>query len=443
MKFLTTFRLQIPQNWLNSIINMLIGILNNSDQILQTACLLTLEKILFMKDLNSNVSLVKAAVNDETTFIELVGSLVKIASSGLNIFAMRCMFRTIFLTSESYYKHILESLANSINEILKMIIANPTEDQFNYFLFETIALILKKTSNYDLSLYSFFSKSIRDNLLIPVQNSITDLMSYVFQIFTLELRIISEPELETEVLYKSLLESILYQQNNWTMSMKYLFKPFISYIRVSFIKMKNFYIHNKDNLNQIFVIVNNLLSLKNYPLAFELLDSLINFFDFTLIIDNIKGTIYNLIVIQKNIKETNKKAYREFSKLLIVFLSKLLIKTNSKILIELLEGISSGLTVSLLAELCEFLVDLDSNKNKKLVTFAYCQIINDYFSAFDIDTLRIFTWKLIQHLEKFYKINLNSLGEMEKLFDTQDFTYSANNYNKLFNADVNVINVIF
>jgi hypothetical protein len=389
-----------------------------------------------MKDLNSNVSLVKTAVNDETTFIELVGSLVKIASSSLNIFAMRCLFRTIFLTSESYYKHIIESLANSINEILKLIIANPTEDQFNYFLFETVALILKKTSNFDMGLYSFFSKSIRENLLVPVQNSITDLMSYVFQIFTLELRIISDTELESEVLFKSLLESILYQQNNWSLSMKYLFKPFISHIKVSFVKMKNFYFQNKENLNQIFVIVNNLLGIKNYPLAFDLLDSLINFFDFSLIFENIKGVIYNLIVIQKNIKETNKKAYREFSKLLIVFFSKFLIKTNSKVIIEILEGISSGLTVSLLAELCEFLIDLDSNKNKKLVTFAYCQIINDYYSAFDVTTLRLFTLKLIQHLEKFYKISLNSLGEVEKLFDTQDFTYSANNYNKLFNADV-------
>jgi len=439
MKFLTTFRLQIPQNWLNSTINMLVTILNSSDQINQTACLLTLEKILFMKDLNSNVSLVKSAVNDQTTFVELVGSLVKIASSSLNIFAMRCLFKTIFLTSESYYKHIIESLANSINEILKMIIANPTEDQFNYFLFETIALILKKTSRFEMSLYTFFSKSIRDNLLIPVQNSITDLMSYIFQIFTLELSIIPQNVLDSEVLYASLLESIIYQQTNWSLQMKYLFKPFISYIKVSFIKMKNYYLIKKENLDQIFVIVNNLLGIKNYPLALELIDALMNYFDFSLIFENIKNVFYNIIVIHKNIKETNKKAYREFSKLLIVFLSKLLIKTNSKVLIEILEGFSSGLTVTLLSELCEFLIDLDSNKNKKLVTFAYCQIINDYFSAFDIDTLRLFTYKLIQHLEKFYKINLNSLGDMNKLFDTQDFTYSANNYNKLFNAEVAVI----
>lgn len=392
-----------------------------------------------MKDLNSNVSLVKSAVNDQTTFVELVGSLVKIASSSLNIFAMRCLFKTIFLTSESYYKHIIESLANSINEILKMIIANPTEDQFNYFLFETIALILKKTSRFEMSLYTFFSKSIRDNLLIPVQNSITDLMSYIFQIFTLELSIIPQNVLDSEVLYASLLESIIYQQTNWSLQMKYLFKPFISYIKVSFIKMKNYYLIKKENLDQIFVIVNNLLGIKNYPLALELIDALMNYFDFSLIFENIKNVFYNIIVIHKNIKETNKKAYREFSKLLIVFLSKLLIKTNSKVLIEILEGFSSGLTVTLLSELCEFLIDLDSNKNKKLVTFAYCQIINDYFSAFDIDTLRLFTYKLIQHLEKFYKINLNSLGDMNKLFDTQDFTYSANNYNKLFNAEVAVI----
>jgi len=439
MKFLTTFRLQIPENWLNSTINMLIGILSNSDQVIQTACLLTLEKILFMKDINSNISLAKPAVNDETTFIQLVGSLVKITSNNLNIFAMRCLFRTIFLTSETYYKHIIESLADSINQILKMVIANPTEDQFNYFLFETIAIVLNKTSKYDLSLYEYFSKAIGDNLLLPIQNAITDLMSYIFQIFTLEMNIVSDNiQLSSDPIYSNLLDSILFQPDNWSIPMKYLFKPFIAYIKVSFVKMNKYYMNKPDNLNHIFVIANKLLELKNYALVFDLLDSVINFFDFNFLFENIKNVLYNLLVNHKNIKESNKKAYREFSKLLIVFLSKLLIKTNSKVLIEILEGISSGLTVSLLTELCEFLIDLDSNKNKKLVTYAYCQIINDYYSSFDVDTLRLFTWKMIQHLEKFYKINLNTLGDIEKLFDSQDLTYTANNYNKLLNAEITV-----
>jgi exportin-2 (importin alpha re-exporter) len=322
--------------------------------------------------------------------------------------------------------------------MLKMVIANPTEDQFNYFLFETIALVLTKTNRFEANLHSYFSKAIRANLLIPIQNTVTDLMSYVFQIFTVELNIASETELASEPLYTNLLESILYQHTNWSLSMKYLFKPFIAYIKVSFMRLKNFYLNKPQNINQTFVIVNSLLGLKHYQLGFDLLDSTMNFFDFNFIFENIKSVVYNLVLIHKNIKETNMKAYREFSKLLIVFLSKLLIKTNSKLLIEILEGISSGLTVSLLAELCEFLIDLDSNKNKKLVTYAYCQIINDYYSAFGIDTLRLFTWKLIQHLEKFYKINLNSYGAIEKLFDSQDFSYSANNYNKLHNADISV-----
>lgn len=440
LKFLSTFRLQIPQNSLNFTINMLVDIMKKSDNVTMTACLLTLEKVLFMRDLHTNASLVKDAVNDQNTFIGLISTLVNIVSASINIFAMRCLFRTVFLTSESYYSPIIESLSNSINDILKMIIANPSEDQFNYYLFETISLVYRKLGDVDRALYNHFDGVIKGNLIFIIENSITDLMPYAFQLFALQLSVSIDDNPLNDSFHQGLLSAILFNESNWTLQMKYMVAPFVSYIKVAIIKCKMYFLSDNNNLSQLFNIIDKLLSLKAYSHAFELLDLIINFFDYPLISNKIKLLFYNFMVINNNLKVNNKKAHKEFSKILIVFLAKLIIKTSVKDVIELIESASQGLTVNLLTELCEIIMDLDNNKNKKLVTYAYCSIMSNFYSSFDPDTLRLFTLRLIQHLERFYKVNLKSLGgDMDKLLEQgQDLSYAANNYNKLFNAEVKV-----
>ena len=103
LKFLTTFRLQIPIQFLSNVIQMLIDILNGSDNICQNACLLSLEKILFMNDLKTREPLSKNAINEQNLFNNLISALMRFISNSTNIFAMRCFFRTLSLTNDSLY----------------------------------------------------------------------------------------------------------------------------------------------------------------------------------------------------------------------------------------------------------------------------------------------------------------------------------------------------
>ena len=188
-KFLSTFRLQIPVEWLESTIGMLVRIINNQNLIISNACLLTLEKILFMKDVNSCQNVAAIAVNTETTFINLVSCLLAIISKETNIFAMRCFYKTLTLTSENYFRPIISNLSDSINSVLQGILSNPIEDQFNFFFFETVAIMMRKLSSSDMGQYNQFESSIRETLLKILSNSVNDLMGYALQILALELSI--------------------------------------------------------------------------------------------------------------------------------------------------------------------------------------------------------------------------------------------------------------
>jgi hypothetical protein len=136
----------------------------------------------------------------------------------------------------------------------------------------------------------------------------------------------------------------------------------------------------------------------------------------------------------------NKKAFNEFSKILVLTISKILIKTNSNTVVSLLEGVNSGLTVALIKELSFYISDLENKMHKKLVNYALCCLIADYYQSFDQETLVLFTLKLVKHLEQFAKVNKIGSQNMDQLLGegNQDLSYAANNYNKLINAEVKV-----
>jgi hypothetical protein len=147
---------------------------------------------------------------------------------------------------------------------------------------------------------------------------------------------------------------------------------------------------------------------------------------------------FELLVVYQSLKENNRKLFIDFSKQLIVFFSKFLIKNSAKTLIELLESISKGSTTILLKDLCEQLPDLENNKDKKLVNYAYCIILNDYHTSFGVEDLKLLTKKLITHLTKFNRYGSNISFNDNQFKLGEDCAYDGTNFNKILNAEVKV-----
>lgn len=232
--------------------------------------------------------------------------------------------------------------------------------------------------------------------------------------------------------------------------MKYLFKPYISFIKIGLLKIPHFL--NNSTIPQIFnillkvkyfkiitIIINilKLIEMKNFAVAFELFDSLADSLDQTTYLEIIKSLFAVLLNTYDSLKQTNKKLYIEFCKYLVVFTAKISIKVGNDSLFQILEAAAPNSIMPLLMSLLDHLPDLNNNKNKKLVTYMYCLIINEFCSQFDHETLKYFGIKLIKHLQKFYQTNFNSMY-INKDLETE-LNYTANSYNKLYNAEVKVI----
>ena len=427
LKFLTTFRLQIQKEFLPQVLNILINILNNSNNITKNACLLTVEKILFMRDKNTREALTKDAVNNQEIFGNIISSLMKfIVVENPNIFAMRCFYRTLFLTDENYYKNIINDLTETMNNILNIIIKKSEQDEFNYYYFETCSLIIKKLVNIDINSIKMFENKLHNNLNIILINNVTDLLGYTFQFFAHYLNISHD----FSDYFGNLLNNILTEQNSWNIQYKYLFNPYLSFIKVSFIHNSNFYNTNKNYVDKLFIICSILINYSCYSQLFELLDYLINFIK----PENYYESLCNLLITTNNVynknKNENPKSAQELGKEMILFISKLSIKIGMEKTMEIINKLNG---INYLKENIDMFSYTDDNKNKKLILFLYCNILNSYYNNLDQNFVLELVNHLIKVIQNFYKINFNNY-----LFsgNNNDISYAAHNYNKLINANI-------
>ena len=433
LKFLSTFRLQISdKNKLTQIILMLIEILNNCGDVTQYACLLCLDLIINMKDLNTRKSSTVEIVNNDNIFNKLISSLINFISKNTNIFAMRCFFRTLKLTQDQKLQSLADSINTSMDNILKLIITNPQTDEFNYYFFETCALIMQKfrinnNNNIDLTLVKKFENTLRTDLSLILEKNVTDLLGYTFQLFAYYLFITND----NNNFYQTILTNILTNNSMWDINMKYLYPPSIEFIKVILITNKQF-CENKNVIDLLFKICQTLLENKCFNYVFQLIEYLINYVNADIYGENLTKflKITNGIAVQN--MTTNPKVFNDINQEMILLLSKLALKININLSLEIVKIISTN-PFQYLIDMIDEITSLKNTKNKKMVVYWYVQILSKYYNNIDDNSLITMTYKLLNVLKNFYGINYRKFyGEMKN----EDLSYAANNYNKLACANI-------
>jgi len=371
LKFLSTFRLQITdKNKLGQIILILIDILNKCGEVTQNACLLCLDLIINMKDLQTRKSSTIEIINNDNIFNNLISSLLTFISKNTNIFAMRCFFRTLKLTQDQKLQSLAESINTSMDAILKLIIKNPQSDEFNFYFFETCALIMKKfeikniNNTTDLSLIKSFQNTLQNDLNLILQNNITDILGYSFQLFAFYLFLTND----NNEFYQNILNNILTNDKMWDINMKYLYPPSIDYIKVILLTNKQF-CENQQVIQLLFKICQTLIENKSFNYAFQLIEYLINFVSTDLYGENLTTflKIINGIAVQN--MTTNPRVYSEINQEMILILAKLSLKINLNLAMEIVKILSPDNPIEYLIKMIDEIPNFKATKNKKMLIY--------------------------------------------------------------------------
>ena len=436
LKFLSTFRLQInDQNKLGQIILMLIDILNKCDEITQNACLLCLDLIINMKNLETRKSSTAEIINNNDIFNNLISSLLNFICKNTNIFAMRCFFRALKLTDDIKLQNLADSINNSMDNILKLIIKNPQSDEFNFYFFETCALIMKKfeikngnNNSSDLTLIKNFEMTLQNDLNEILQNNVTDLLGYSFQLFAFYLFLTND----NNNFYQNILNNILTNEKMWDINMKYLYPPSIDYIKVILITNKQF-CENQQIIALLFKICQTLIENKAFNYAFQLIEYLINFVSTDLYGQNLTQflKIINDIAIQN--MTTNPRVFSEINQEMILIMAKLSLKINLNLAMEMVKILSPNNPIDYLIKMIDEIPNFKTTKNKKMLIYFYSQILVSFYNNISDQDLVNMTYKLLNVVKNFYGINFKRYYGFNK---NEDMSYAANNYNKLSCANI-------
>ena len=436
LKFLSTFRLQISdQNKLGQIILLLIDILNKCTTVTQNACLLCLDLIINMKDLQTRKSRTIEIINNDNIFNNLISSLLNFISKNTNIFAMRCFFQTLKLTQDQKLQSLAQSINTSMDAILKLIIQNSQSDEFNYYFFETCALIMKKfliknttNNSTDLSLVKNFQNALQNDLNLVLQNNVTDLLGYSFQLFAFYLFVTND----NNEFYQNILNNILTNDKMWDINMKYLFPPSIDYIKVILLTNKQF-CENQQVIELLFKISQSLIENKAFNYAFQLIEYLINFVSTDLYGQNLTQflKIINDIAIQN--ATSNTRVFSEINQEMILILAKLSLKINLNLAMEIVKILSPNNPIEYLIKMIDEIPNFKSTKNKKMLIYFYSQILASFYNGINDQDLVNITSKLLNIIKNFYGINFKKFYGFSK---NEDMSYAANNYNKLSCANI-------
>ena len=436
LKFLSTFRLQISdKNKLGQIILLLIDILNKCGEITQNACLLCLDLIINMKNLQTRESTTVEIINNNDIFNNLISSLLNFICKNTNIFAMRCFFRALKLTEDQKLQSLAESINNSMDTILKLITENHQNDEFNYYFFETCALIMKKfviknisNNTSDLTLVKNFENSLQEDLDSILKKNITDLLGYSFQLFAFYLFLTND----NNAFYQNILNNILTNRNMWDINMKYLYPPSIDYIKVILITNKQF-CESQQIIEYLFAICQTLIENKSFNYAFQLIEYLINFVSTDLYGGNLTQFLKIINGIAMQNLNANPRVYSEINQEMILILAKLSLKINLKLAMDIINIISENNSINYLITMIDEIPNFKSTKNKKMLIYFYSQILVSYYNNIDDQSLVNMTSKLLNVVKNFYGINFKKYYGFNK---NEYMSYAANNYNKLSCANI-------
>jgi exportin-2 (importin alpha re-exporter) len=185
IRFLLTFRNQLTRDQLLSVLPLLVRHLNADHYVTYTYAAITIDRILFIKK-GTQLLFSQADIHDLAADllnallnkIEAAGAPEKVAE---NDHLMKCAMRIIVTARQTLtpvYQQVLQRLVN----ILGVIAKNPSNPNFDQYIFESISALLRFVVSGTPSTLPTFEQALFGPFTFILQQDIDQYIPYVFQI---------------------------------------------------------------------------------------------------------------------------------------------------------------------------------------------------------------------------------------------------------------------
>ncbi|KAL5792219.1 hypothetical protein ACOSP7_000813 [Xanthoceras sorbifolium] len=330
LKFFTMFRSQIPKPLAFQLFPDLVRFLGAESNVVHSYAASCVEKLLLVKDEGGRARYDSA---DITPYLPVLMTnlfnAMKFPESEENQYIMKCIMRILGVAeiSTEVAGHCISGLTSILNEVCK----NPKNPIFNHYLFESVAVLVRRACQRDPSLISAFEASILPSLQMILQNDVTEFLPYAFQLLA-QLVELNRPPVSPN--YMEIFKLLLMPES-WKRSSNV---PALVRLLQAFLQKVPHEISQEGRLAQVLGIFNMLVSSSSTDeQGFYVLNTVIESLEYGVIVPYVPH-IWNALFLRLQNSRTVK-----FVKSLVIFMSLFLVKHGPSTLVDTMNAVQPAI----------------------------------------------------------------------------------------------------
>ncbi|CAK9136910.1 unnamed protein product [Ilex paraguariensis] len=321
LKFFTMFRSQIPKPIAMALFPDVVRFLSSESNVVHSYAASCTEKLLLVKDDGARARYTSSDISPFLLALmtNLFGALQK-PESEENQYVMKCIMRVLGVADIT--PEVASPCITGLTSVLIKVCENPKNPIFNHYLFEAVAVLVRRACEKNPSLISAFEASLFPSLQLILAKDVSEFFPYAFQLLA-QLVELNRPPIPQH--YMQIFE-ILLLPDSWKKSANV---PALVRLLQSFLQKAAHELNQEGRLTHVLGIFNKLVSSPSTDeQGFYVLNTVIEYLEYDVIAPYM-GHIWASLFTRLQNNRTGK-----FIKSLVIFMSLVLIKHGSQNLVD-------------------------------------------------------------------------------------------------------------
>jgi len=213
LKFITTFRNQIPKETIVPMFESIIRFFAAESNVVHSYAAICFERLLALKDQEKLRFAPADLAPVLPKLLEGLFGALQHPDSGENEYVMKCIMRVVSFMGRDIAPFSSVALSK-LAEILLRVCDNPKHPAFNHYLFEAVAALIRNVCQGDPAAVSGFEQTLFPAFQIVLEKDVQEFAPYVFQVFSqlIETRQGPLPDVYMDSLFRPLLSPLLWER---------------------------------------------------------------------------------------------------------------------------------------------------------------------------------------------------------------------------------------
>ncbi|KAJ9560072.1 hypothetical protein OSB04_005232 [Centaurea solstitialis] len=253
LKFFTVFRVLIPKPTAMALLGDVVRFLGSDANVVHSYAASCIEKLLLVKDNGVQARYTSLDISPilPVLMTNLFGALEK-PESEENQYVMRCIMRVLQIADIS--PEVASPCITGLTSVLNRVCENPKNPVFNYWLFESVAALVRRACEKNPSLVSAFETCLLPSLQMILAKEVTEFFPYAFQLLA-QLVDLNKPPVPAH--YMQIFDILLLRPDLWKVSANV---PALVRLLQSFLQQAPNELNREERLSHVLGIFNKLVS---------------------------------------------------------------------------------------------------------------------------------------------------------------------------------------